>query len=226
MRKISLLLVDDHPIVGLGVETLLKAATDFEWLGISANAAEAVVRAGALQPGVIVLDLMLGGRDGLELIAGLLQTAPSTRIVIFSALDEKVYALRAFTAGASGYVMKESGFPALLKAIRSVATGEPFASDRVKQALLESAVGRRLPASTTQIEQLSNQELCVFRLLGSGMGSADIATQLGISPKTVSTHRERIKNKLGIHTARELESRAEQSFREGFAEAEWRKREC
>jgi len=215
MRKNSLLLVDDHPIVCLGVEALLKGAPDIEWLGACSNASDTLARAGDLQPEVIVLDLMLGGRDGLELIGSLLKAAPATRIVIFSALDERTHARRAFSAGAHGYVVKEAGFVALLKAIRSVAAGEPYASDRVKQGLLEEAIGRKPDASTGAVDRLSNQELYVFRLLGSGLGSAEIAAKLGISQKTVSTHRERIKNKLGIHTARELERKAEQFFREG-----------
>lgn len=215
MRKSSLLLVDDHPIVCLGVETLLKGAADFQWLGAVSNAVEALAEAKRLEPDLIVLDLMLAGRDGLELIGELSRAAPQTRIVICSAMEEKIYARRCFEAGAFGYVPKEAGFMALLAAIRSVAAGEPYASDGIKQAIFKQAVGRKSAGPPPGLEGLSNQELCVFRLLGSGLGSAEIAAKLGVSVKTVSTYRERIKNKLNLQNARELERGAEAFFREG-----------
>jgi len=224
MQKLRLLLVDDHPIVSLGMETLLKEAGEFEWLGAAATPADALAQVERLQPDLIVLDLILGGGNGLNLISDILKEAPQVCIVVYSGLEEKVYAHRCLEAGAMGYVVKEAGYLALLAALRSVAAGEPYASDFVKQSLLRKAIGRRACASLSGVESLSNQEVSVFHLLGSGLSSAEVAGRLGIGVKTVSAYRERIKNKLGLQNARELERGAEAFFREKLIESVKKKR--
>ena len=206
------LLVDDHPIVGLGVETLLDGCDRFELLGKAEDHHAARRLSTQWQPDLIILDLLLGGRDGLELISELLENAGAASIIIYSSLPEGTHARRAFRAGARGYVMKEAGLHALLEALETVACGEPYASAAVKQSLLEECIGKKSPGNS-RVESLSNQELHIFRLIGSGLGSLEIAAQLSISPKTVSSHRERIKNKLGLPSGRELVRRAEDFFR-------------
>jgi len=186
------MLVEDHPIVSLGVQTLLNEADDFEWLEAADTPRRALEEAERLQSDLIVLNLMLGGRDGLELIGALIEKAPGAWVVVCSSLDEKIYARRALSAGAAG---------------------NPYVSEDVQKAILRDSIGRKSPTESPGIDALSNQELCVFRLIGSGLGSAAVAEKLGISPKTVGTHRERIKSKLGFRSARELERRAEEFFR-------------
>lgn len=206
--------MDDHPIVRFGVQMLLSDASEFKLLGAAASATEALKAAETLQPDLIVLDLVLGGRSGLELVPDLLkETGGKARIVIYSTLDEKIYARRALRAGAWGYVMKEHGLQVLMEAFRSVMRGESYASPGVKQELLNASIGGRTTRGQTGVASLSNQELHVFLLLGSGLSSTLIAEKLGVSPKTVGTHRERIKNKLGYHSARELERGAEEFHR-------------
>jgi len=190
----------------------LEGSKHLELIASVATAAEAIALAQQHQPDMIILDLVLGGRNGLELLTELRSIAPSTHVIVYSALDEKLYAQRAFAAGAEGYVMKEAGLLALEEALRTVVQGVPYASEAIKRSLLEEAIKGRLPAAPRGVESLSNQELHIFRLIGSGISSSAIAAQLGISPKTVSTHRERIKNKLGFQTSRELERAAEDFF--------------
>ena len=204
--KFKILLVDDHPIIALGIATLLTDASEFELIGKAQDHTEAMDLVGRLKPDLMVLDLLMGGRDGFELITTLTGQNKGLRIVVYSSLPEQTHARRAFRAGARGYVMKETGLVVLLEAIRAVARGESYASDAIKQALLEDCINGRAACDT---ERLSNQELHIFRLIGLGLGSAEIAAKLGISPKTVSSHRERIKDKLGVQTARDLNRKAE-----------------
>ncbi len=211
-KSFNLIHVDDHPIVNFGVKALLEETESIRLIASAATAADAITLARQHQPDLIVLDLVLGGRSGLELIPELLSVAENAGIIVYSALDERLYAQRAFAAGARGYVMKEAGLLALLEAIRTVAQGVPYASDAIKRALLEKSIKGKATSSPRGIEALSNQELYIFRLIGSGLSSSAIAEQLGISPKTVSSHRERIKNKLGLQTSRELERIAEEAY--------------
>ena len=190
----------------------MEGSKNLELIASVATAAEGVVLAQQHRPDLIILDLVLGGRNGLELLAELRSITPGSRVIVYSALDETFYAQRAFAAGAEGYVMKEAGLLALEEALRTVTQGAPYASDAIKRALLEEAVKGRPATPPLGVAGLSNQELHIFRLIGSGISSSAIAAQLGISPKTVSTHRERIKTKLGFNTSRELDRAAEVFF--------------
>lgn len=158
-----------------------------------------------LRPDYILLDLVLGGRDGIEMIEDLLVLQPKAGILVYTSLSEKTYAKRALRAGARGYVMKSSGFEELTGALRVIAGGELFVSEAVKRTLIEQCAG----ATGTALDKLSDRELQIYRLLGAGMDSAGIAKELCLSMKTVGTYRERLKNKLGLQSARELERNAE-----------------
>ena len=211
-EPLSILLADDHEIVCLGLRMLLDAEGAFKICGQTDTAGKAVDLATKLQPDLIVVDLMMGGRDGIELIRELRQVAPSARIIVYSALSEIRYARRALRVGAIGYVMKSAGLLKLQEALALAAIGQPYASEAVHKILLDDCVGRKPDGSDARLNQLSNKELHVFQLLGSGLKTVEIAVRMGVSIKTVSTYRERIKNKMNLHNARELERSAEEHF--------------
>ncbi len=158
-------------------------------------------------PDLIILDLLLDGRSGLDLLPGILRVAPAARVVIYSSLDEMRHGLRAFRLGAKGYVMKSAPHEQLLEALRKVAAGGLFASESMLQLLMNEADGGEM--STEGLDGLTSQQLHVFRLLGEGYDTGQIAARLGVSPETVQTHRERIKQKLHLLSGVELVRSAE-----------------
>jgi DNA-binding NarL/FixJ family response regulator len=164
-------------------------------------------------PDVVVTDLMLGEHDGLALLKDLAALAPAMRILVFSLHAEDIYAERCLRAGAHGYVMKTEPVPTLFRAIREVAVGGIFVSPRVSAAVLGSLHGRTRQSAGTE-SQLTDRELQVYRLSGLALPTRDIAEKLGVSVKTVETHRENIKNKLGLQTHAELVARAAQWVRQ------------
>lgn len=158
-------------------------------------------------PDLIILDLLLDGRSGLDLLPGILRVAPAARVVIYSSLDETRHGLRAFRLGAKGYVMKSAPHEQLLEALRKVAAGGLYASEGVLQLLIHEAAGGEV--NTEGLDGLSIQQLHVFRLLGEGYDTAQIAARLGVSLEEVHTHRERIKQKLHLLSGVELMRSAE-----------------
>jgi DNA-binding NarL/FixJ family response regulator len=203
--KSTVLLVDDHAVVRLGLTVLLEEQAQFRVCGEAADVVSARRLTEELQPGYIVLDMMLGGRDGIELIEDLLVLHAPARILVYTSLNELAYARRALRAGARGYVMKSASFEQLTAALLQVAQGELSVSDSVTRTLIEQCAG----ATGTALDVLSDRELQIYRLLGGGLDTASIAKELCLSMKTVGTYRERLKNKLGLHSARELERNAE-----------------
>ena len=206
----TILLVDDHPIVSLGLKSLVEESEDFVVQHVVTCNQEAVDWCGKETPDLIVLDLHLPGRNGLDVIPLLRQECSKTRIVVYSSMPEELYAARCIKAGACAYVHKESGPSQLIKALYGVLDGKIVVSESVQQDMLRQHSGHH--ASGDDLSVLSNQELHVFRLIGSGLRSSDIATKLGISPKTVGSHRERIKNKLTLHSGKELDQLAMSRF--------------
>jgi DNA-binding NarL/FixJ family response regulator len=206
--KKLVVLVDDHPIVALGLKTVLNETTDFSFVTSATDAAQALVEAERLKPDLLVLDLVLPGRGGLELIPELQRVSPQTKIVVFSSLPELTYAPRALRAGARGFVGKESGLLLLVEALRRTSEGGTYATESVKQAILDNYGRAGNSQGKNGFNHLSNQELNVFRLIGAGLRLSEIAEKLGISPKTVGTHRERIKSKLALRSGKELDQEA------------------
>lgn len=210
-EKAKVLLIDDHPIVFLAVKTLLEQAGDFLFCGRSLAEMPALDQVRQESPDLIILDLLLDGRNGLELIPGIHVAAPEARVVVYSSLDEMRNAPRAFRSGAMGYVMKKEPPSMLLQALSTVRNGKRHASETVKQLLMDEAIaGAR---SAGGIDELSNQQLQVFRLLGEGLSTHEVGAKLGISTKTVHSHRERIKDKLNLQSGSELQKSAEAYYR-------------
>jgi DNA-binding NarL/FixJ family response regulator len=208
------LIVDDHAIVRFGLTQVLEPDPRFMVCGEAASAYEAKRQAEAALPDLVILDHVLGSRDGLGLLQEICALNAGLRVLVFSAQPEMVYAPRAFQAGASGYLMKDAGVEKVPEALAVLLLGERYASDAVQRAMFQNAAAGRV-AGPGPLGALSDRELQVLRLLGSGLGTAEIAAQLSLSMKTVGTYRERLKVKLGADNAQQLERRAVEFVRTG-----------
>lgn len=183
--------------VGLG--HLIERQADLTVCGEAANPAEALGALPGARPDIILADLTMPGRSGLEFVKDLLATAPQLAILVVSMHDETVYAERALRAGARGYIMKEAGGEAVVTAIRQILAGQAYVSPAMSARILENLSGKKPRGSTSPIEKLSDREFEVFQLIGQGKSTRDVAEQLHLSSKTVDVHRSHIKEKLGLH---------------------------
>jgi len=210
--RLTVAVAEDHPVMREGLAALLARRGGFTVVGHAASARETRTLVERTPPQVLVMDLMLAEDDGLDLIKELAALAPALRIVVFSLHPENIYAERCLRAGAHGYVMKREPVGTLFRAIREVAAGGVAVSPRVSAAVLGSLSGRARQAAGTE-SQLTDRELQVYRLSGLALPTRAIAEKLGVSVKTIETHRENIKNKLGLHSHTELVARAAQWVR-------------
>jgi DNA-binding NarL/FixJ family response regulator len=201
-RKI--LLVDDHPFMRAGLAQLIERQPDLAVAGEAGNPVEAARELTRLKPDLVLTDMTMPGRSGLEFIKDLQAQHPDLRILVVSMHDETIYAERALRAGARGYIMKEAGGDNLLAAIRQVLRGDVYVSPRMSAQILGALSTRRPRGSTSPIEQLTDREFEVFQLIGHGRSTRDIAEQLHLSPKTVDVHRGHIKEKLSLTDATAL----------------------
>jgi DNA-binding NarL/FixJ family response regulator len=193
-----ILLVDDHPFMRAGLGQLIDCQPDLVVGGEAGNPAEALQALARQQPNLILTDLTMPGRSGLEFIKDLRAAHPEVPILVVSMHDEAVYAERALRAGARGYIMKEAGGENLLGAIRQVLRGEVYVSHKMSARILEAVSSRRPRGSSSPIEQLTDREFEVFQRIGQGKGTREIAAELHLSPKTVDVHRSHLKEKLGL----------------------------
>ncbi|HEX9523713.1 MAG TPA: response regulator transcription factor [Reyranella sp.] len=199
------LIVDDHPVVRMGLRAVVEQTGRYEVVGEAGTPAEAVQAAARQQPDVVILDLMLGGRSGADLAQQCLATAPGVRILVLSQHDEALHAERVLGAGAHGYLMKGADLDGVVQALDAVLRGEIVLSPRMNARIL----ARRFHgAPQVRYSDLSNREMQIFLLIGAGLTTGQIATDLSLSPKTIGAHREKIKTKLGLETASELEREA------------------
>lgn len=199
-----ILVADDHPLFREGVVQWLNRQGGFVCCGEAANPAQILNAVATLQPDLVLLDLRLGNHDGIDLIKVLKDRHPTLRILVLSQHDESVYAERVLRAGAMGYVMKDHATTEVLEAVQSILRGEAYVSRRVAARLLGKLLDPRTAAARSDLGQLSNRELQIYQMLGSGLSTRDIAAQLGVSFKTVETHRENIKRKLDLADAAQL----------------------
>lgn len=200
----TVLIVDDHPIVLYGLRFALEQQTRFAVCGEAGHAESARVMARDLRPDYIILDLVLGGRDGLELVRDLAGMLPASRILIYSSQRETPYARRSIDAGARGYVSKSEGLEVVVKALDVIAGGEIFIGEGLRRQLLDDFVATGNADGGQAGTVLSERELQVLRLIGDGRTLSQIAIELGISTKTVGTYRDRLKTKLGIDNVHDL----------------------
>ena len=207
--KRRVLLVDDHPIVRHGLGLLIDQEEDLMVCGETSSAVETLDNFKRMEPDIAVVDISLQGTSGLELTKALKEIQPSLPILVLSMHDESLYAERALRSGARGYVMKQESAETVLKAIRKVLSGGVYLSERLSSQILREFVdGTEAQVEKFGIETLSDRELEVFELIGRGHSTRDVANRLGLSVKTIETHRAHVKQKLKIDTATELVHRA------------------
>jgi len=201
--KIRVLVVDDHPFFRTGIIQWINQQQDLECCGESGAIAQARKAVEELKPDVVLLDLHLPDGDGLDLCSELSQTAPQTRILCLTHRDENTFAHRALRNGARGYVMKSEATETVLAGIKAIVKGDIFVSRQVAARALHNLFPD--PASSTpDLAKLSDRELQVFQLIGAGLGNREVSETLKISPKTVETYRERLKEKLSLPDASAL----------------------
>ena len=193
----NIVLADDHSIVRRGLRQIIETQPGWSVAAEAASAEEVLPALRRARAGVLVLDVSLGGRSGIDLLANIRAELPSLPVLILSMHDEEQYALPALRAGAAGYIQKDCTADELVEAIRRVGTGHRYFSSGVgEQLALEVLGGRHGPPH----ERLAARELEVFRLLASGRSVGEIAALLNLSAKTVSTYRSRILDKTGFRT--------------------------
>jgi DNA-binding NarL/FixJ family response regulator len=198
-QKTKVLLIDDHPIMRAGLAERINHEADMEVCGEAGSAFEAMQAIGSKTPDVAIVDISLGDSHGLGLIKDIRIRYPKLAMLVFSMHDEALYAERALHAGARGYVMKQEAPQNLLNAIRRVLLGDIYLSEEMTRKLLGGiAGGREVKRAATAADQLSDREYEVFELIGRGFGTTEIARMLHLSAKTVSAHRQHIKQKLGL----------------------------
>ena len=198
--KIRVLLVDDHTVARNGVRLMLSAANDIRVDGEAGTALDALQVANAQPFDVALVDIALPGGNGLDLLKSLRATHPDLAVLILSTYSEEIYAVRALKLGASGYLTKDSPTATLIEAVRKAAAGAKY----VSPSLAEKFAGMLSGRGTASHEALSNRELEVLKLLAKGESLVDIGDALHLSPKTVTTYRTRILDKLGLTSNAQL----------------------
>lgn len=204
VTKRRILLVDDHRMVLNGYQLMLDAEPDLMVCATTTSAAEAVSAAEREKPDLVVTDITMTGRGGIDLIKDLGAILPGLKVLVCSMHDETLYAERSLRAGARGYVMKDADGPTFLAAIRKVLSGQVYMSPKLAERVLDAFASARPRGSSSPLEKLSDREFEIFRLFGEGKTAKEIAAQLNLSPKTISVHRDHIKEKLNFATSAEM----------------------
>jgi DNA-binding NarL/FixJ family response regulator len=216
MAMIRIMLVDDHEVVRTGLKSFLDSQLDFEVVAEADNGFTAVEVASTVRPDVIVMDISMPGMDGLEATRRMLVVCPDAKVLALSVHDDKQFFLEMLGAGAVGYLSKQSAAEELVTAIHTVAKGNVYFHPSLamwllqdyKKMLVQVPVTRKSalqgPMKNKDLSTLSKREIQVLELIANGKSNAEIGELLGISPKTVARHRERLMNKLDIHSSTEL----------------------
>jgi DNA-binding NarL/FixJ family response regulator len=206
---INILIIDDHPLVRQGLTGLLSSEPDFHVCGEAASLAEARQALASATPDVVIVDLTLKDGNGIELIKDLKSQSPPIKTLALSMHDELMFAERVLRAGGMGYVSKEEASHTIVQAVRTVSAGKLYLSPRMTEQVMNRAFSGA-DLSRSPLERLSDREMEVFELIGQGLTVRAIASRLQLSPKTIETHREHIKEKLSLANATELTKHAVQ----------------
>ena len=198
---IRVVVVDDHAVVRSGIKLLLDSHEDIEVVGEAGNAQDAVFRVRELTPDVILLDLVMPGESGIEVLPKLLKEAPGAKVLVLSMQDEPSYVREAFAAGASGYVLKEAADEEVVNAVREIAGGGSYVHPTLGARMVTADAAARAAA---EADPLSDREREILRLLALGHTNQEIAKLLYISVRTAETHRAHIMQKLRLGTRAEL----------------------
>lgn len=203
--KTRIYIVDDHPLMRMGLRAMINGETDMEVCGEAADSATATADIMKLRPDLVIADISLRGNSGIELIKNVKAFDPGIDVVVVSMYDESIYALRVLKAGARAYVMKQDVTTRVLDAIRRARNGQLFVSERVATQMLNRFVdGTEDGAADSPVSSLSDRELEIVNLIGEGLPTREIAAKLFLSIKTVETHRVHIKRKLNLANATQL----------------------
>ncbi len=198
---IRAVVVDDHAVVRSGIKLLLEREEDMEVVGEAGNAKDAIFRARALTPDVILLDVIMPGESGIDVLPSLLKEAPEAKVLVLSMQDDPSYVREAFAAGAHGYVLKEAADEEVVAAVREIANGGRYVHPALGARMIAAEAEARAAA---EADPLSEREREVLRLLALGHTNQEIAKMLYISVRTAETHRAHIMRKLQLSTRAEL----------------------
>jgi DNA-binding NarL/FixJ family response regulator len=225
VNKRQLFLVEDHPVTAQGLANLLSLEHDLAVCGLASTAAAVLPAIESSRPDLVMVDIGLPDRNGLELIKDIASLHPQLPMLVLSTLDESLYAYRALRAGARGYVMKLAPVDQLMAAIRLVLAGDVYLSDAMRASLFQSSLTKetsRGNGNCLGVEKLSNRELEIFRLIGQGIGTRQIAKSLNLSLSTVESHRTHIKEKLDVKNTPELLRQAVVWLHQEHFKQDWR----
>jgi DNA-binding NarL/FixJ family response regulator len=202
--KKKILLVEDHPIFRLGLAELINQEPDLTASGESKDVASAIQEIETVRPDLIIADISLKNSDGIDLVRHVKKHHPHIPVLVLSMHDEYLYAQRALHAGARGYIMKQEAMESVVAAIHHVLAGKVYLNETVKEHILSNITGTTDLRRKAPIDRLTDREIQVFKLIGRGFSSREIAVRLFVSIKTIGTYRERIKAKLNLKHANEL----------------------
>ena len=215
MNPITVILVDDHDVVRTGLRAFLNTQEDVKVVAEARNGQEALLRADEMKPDLVIMDITMPGMDGLEATRQLKARSPECLVLALTVHEDKQYFMEMLAAGASGYITKQAAADDLVAAIRAVASGQVYLQPALARWLLDDyqrlAKQEQAQAKPTEngetvvgLDILSQREREVLELVGQGWNNQQIGKQLGLSPKTIARHRERIMNKLNMHSRTEL----------------------
>lgn len=195
-EQINILIVDDHAVVRTGISAWIASEPDLFLSGEAADGEEAVAKAVELQPDVILMDLIMPKKDGIEAIQDIIRGNPEARILVITSFSEKDRAIQAIKAGAMGFMMKDTSPESMLQAIREVHLGNPWLSAEITRMLIHEDIRAR--EATSSVEKLTAREIDVLQLIAQGLSDKDIAKQLSVSKATVRYHVTNILTKLHL----------------------------
>jgi DNA-binding NarL/FixJ family response regulator len=211
--KVRIFVLDGQPLLRQGISSYLNSQPDMMVCGEAGTVPDALRKIAECQPQFVVTALRLGAGDSLKLIKELKIQNPTLCVLVYSAFEENIFAERAIRAGASGYVMKQAPSEKLATAVREIIKGGIYVSRELALSAFRKSLQRHprdnhTLRSGTSLEELSNREMHIFQLLGSGLGTKQIAASLDLSVKTIESHRENIKHKLRLRSSKEVRERA------------------
>ncbi len=202
--KTRIFIVDDHPLLRRGLAELINREPDMTFCGEAEDSPSAIKAISQLKPDLVIVDISLKGYNGIELIKNIKAFDSKIQVLVLSMHDESIYAMRVLKAGAKAYVMKQEVVDKVMEAVRRIRAGKVFVSERVASRMLDQVVVGGDPAPDSPVDLLSDRELEIVNMIGSGLPTREIAAKLHISIKTVESHRARIKEKLNLQNAIQL----------------------
>ena len=200
----QIFIVEDHPIFSMGMSELINQEEDLEVCGSADNIAVALQEIEQLCPDLVIVDLSLQGEQGIDLIRELEKTEKEIPMLVLSMHDEEIYAERCILAGAKGYIMKQEASESVIEALRHILAGNIYVSSKIMNKMVGKLTGKPGMTEVSATNRLTDRELEVLTLIGKGLAAAEIAEKLHVSPKTIGTYRERLKEKLELKHGAEL----------------------